>query len=101
MKDCCRKYLEGQFGGDEVVSEIYREYVASAKEKLSEAEGELAAGEWVRLDRTAHAVKGNALSVGDQEMADAAVALRKAAALNDAWECAAQLARMRELSAAL
>ena len=38
MKECCRKYLDEQFGGDaDVVNEIYGEYVASAQQKAAEA----------------------------------------------------------------
>ena len=35
MKECCRKYLNEQFGDDaEVLAEIYSEYVASVRAKL-------------------------------------------------------------------
>ena len=36
MKECCRKYLNEQFGGDtEVVDAIYAEYVSSLGPKLA------------------------------------------------------------------
>ena len=38
MKECCKAYLNEQFGGDEdVIGEIYSEYVTSAKEKIGRA----------------------------------------------------------------
>ena len=89
MKECCRKYLEEQFGGDaDVMGEIYSEYVSSVGVKLAEADTALAAGDWSLLDRVAHTVKGNALAAGDTEMAETAIALRKASALADSAEAA-------------
>ena len=95
MKECCKTYLNDQFGGDEeVIAEIYGEYVSSLADKLAEAESALAAGDWTLLDRVAHTVKGNALSTGDQAMADAAIELRKAATLKDAEEGARLVAAL-------
>ena len=102
MKECCRKYLEEQFGGDaDVMGEIYSEYVSSAGAKLAEADAALAAADWTLLDRVAHTVKGNALAAGDAEMAETAIALRKAAALTDATEAASLISKLRELEAQL
>ena len=102
MKECCKKYLAEQFGGDdEVVGEIYAEYVASAKEKIAEAGAALASANWDLLDRVAHTVKGNALAAGDEEMANTAIALRKAAILKDAAESAKLHERMKALEAEL
>ena len=98
MKPCCKTYLDEQFGGDEdVIGEIYREYVTSVAEKLGEAAAARAAGDWERLDRVAHTVKGNALAAGDGPMAETAIALRKASALKDAAEADGLIARMGEL----
>jgi HPt (histidine-containing phosphotransfer) domain-containing protein len=98
MKECCKKYLDEQFGGDaDIMGEIYREYAASLGEKLAEADAALAAADWTLLDRVAHTVKGNALAAGDTEMAETAIALRKASALSDAAEATSQLAKLREL----
>ena len=98
MKECCRVYLDEQFGGDaDVIGEIYNEYVSSMLEKLADAEQARAAEEWERLDRVAHTIKGNALAAGDNAMAETAIALRKAAALKDAPEVDALIARLREL----
>ena len=98
MKDCCRIYLDEQFGGDaDVIGEIYNEYVSSVGEKLDDAASARAANEWERLDRVAHTIKGNALAAGDNAMAETAIALRKASALKDASEADALISRLREL----
>ena len=98
MKECCRVYLDEQFGGDaDVVGEIYGEYVSSVGEKLGEADAARAAGDWEQLDRVAHTIKGNALTAGDGAMAEAAIALRKASALKDPGEADALILRLREL----
>ena len=102
MKECCRKYLDEQFGGDaDVMGEIYSEYVSSVGVKLAEADTALAAGDWSLLDRVAHTVKGNALAAGDTEMAETAIALRKASALADSAEAASLVAKLRELERGL
>ena len=102
MKTVCREYLEGQFGGDEsVVEELYAEYARSALEKAEEAAAALEEERYDDLDRVAHAAKGNALAVGDQETADVAIALRAAARAHDRGESAALVARLKELAAVL
>ena len=102
MKDCCRQYLDEQFGGDaDVMAEIYSEYVSSVGEKIGDAESALAASDWTRLDRTAHTIKGNALAAGDQEMADTAISVRKAAALRDGALAASLMEKIKELSKGL
>ena len=98
MKECCRVYLDEQFGGDaDVIGEIYNEYVSSVHEKLADAEQARVAEEWERLDRVAHTIKGNALAAGDNAMAETAIALRKASALKDGAEADALISRLREL----
>lgn len=102
MKECCKAYLEEQFVGDaDVVNEIYGEYVSSVGEKLAEAEAALSAGEWAALDKVAHAVKGNALSAGDRDMADSAIALRSAAKLQEKERSAQLISDMRGFAAQL
>ena len=102
MKECCRVYLDYQFGGDaDIMAEIYNEYVSSIMAKIGEAESALAAPDWTKLDRTAHTIKGNALAAGDQEMADVAISLRKASALSDAALSASLLEKIKELSKSL
>ncbi|MBP5285455.1 MAG: Hpt domain-containing protein [Kiritimatiellae bacterium] len=98
MKECCKAYMDEQFGGDEeTIGELYAEYIASVREKIGETEAALAAGDWEKLDRVAHTIKGNALAAGDNPMADTAIALRKAAVLKDAGESAALVAKLAEL----
>ena len=99
MKECCRKYLSEQFGGDtEVVDAIYAEYVSSVGAKMAEADAALAADGWDALDKVAHTVKGNSLAVGDQQMADTAIALRGAAKLQNRGPAAQIIADMKALA---
>ena len=102
MKECCRKYLDEQFGGDaDVMGEIYSEYVSSVGDKLAEADAALSGADWTLLDRVAHTVKGNALAAGDADMAETAIALRKASALSDTAAAASLIAKLGELAAQL
>ena len=99
MKECCVAYLNEQFGNDaELVKEIYGEYVSSMRVKVREAEDALAAGEWTQLDRVAHTIKGNALTAGDNEMAQVAISLRSAAQLQDREQAATLIASIQMLS---
>ena len=102
MKECCRKYLNEQFGGDtEVVDAIYAEYVSSINAKAAEADAALAAGAWDALDKVAHTIKGNSLAVGDQQMADKAIALRNAAKLQNRDEAEQLIAGLKSLAEGL
>lgn len=102
MKESCKTYLDEQFGGDaEIIGEIYAEYVSSAQGKVKEAKDALAGNAWDPLDKIAHAVKGNALAAGDQEMANVAIALRNAAKLQNSEESAGLIAQMEGLLAKL
>ena len=99
MKECCRKYLTEQFGDDaEVVDAIYAEYVSSMGVKLAEADAALATDAWDALDRVAHTVKGNSLAAGDQQMADAAIALRNAAKQQERDQAGRLITDMRALA---
>lgn len=98
MKECCVAYLSEQFGNNaELVKEIYDEYASSMRVKVREAENALAAGEWTQLDRVAHTIKGNALTAGDNEMAQVAIELRSTSQLHDHEQSAALIARLRGL----
>ena len=82
MKECCKDYLNEQFGGDAgTVESVYALYVESVGEKLADAKDALAGGDWVKLDAAAHTLKGNALAAGDKPLAEVAIALRNAAKL--------------------
>ena len=87
-----------QFGDEDVVKEIYDEYVNSVKEKLTDADAALAADDWTALDRIAHAVKGNALATGDNDVANVAIVLRNAAKLSDKTEATALVEKLKELA---
>ena len=98
MKECCRTYLNEQLGDDaETVDAIYAEYVTSISVKIGEADVALAEGAWDTLDKVAHTVKGNSLAVGDQQMADVAIALRSAAKLQERDQTAQLIEDMKAL----
>jgi len=62
MKECCRQYLNGQFGGDAgVIDEIYAGYASSVRSKAEGVAAALYARQWIALGRAAHAAKGAAL----------------------------------------
>ena len=98
MKQCCKDYLMEQFGDEDVVTEIYAEYVSSIHDKLPELEAALAEENWSALDSIAHAVKGNALATGDTAMADVAITLRSAAKLSDKNAASSLIGKMKELA---
>ncbi len=98
MKQCCKDYLLEQFGDEDVVGEIYAEYVKSVREKMPELEAALTAENWSMLDSLAHAVKGNALATGDTEVADVAVALRIAAKMSEKGNATSLFAKLKELA---
>jgi HPt (histidine-containing phosphotransfer) domain-containing protein len=90
--------MKVQFGGDvELLAEIYGEYVSSVDSKIAEAKTALAEKNYPLLDRVAHTIKGNALQVGDTEMSETAIAIRKAAALGDDGTAAKLIARLEQL----
>ena len=83
MKQVCFDYLMEQFADEDIVKEIYQEYVNSIEEKSSKLVEALASGDWTELGHVAHAIKGNALASGDKAMADAAIELRVTAQLQN------------------
>ena len=101
MKQCCKDYLTEQFGDEEVVNEIYAEYVRSIQEKLPGIEDAVATENWTALDQLAHAVKGNALATGDNDVANVAVALRAAAKMSEKDTSESLLKKMKELAAGI
>ena len=99
MKECCRQYLSKDLGDDmEFVKAVYAEYVSSIGDKMAEADAAVAAGVWDSLDKVAHAIKGNALTAGDQQMADTAIELRNAAKLQDRVLAGRLIADLRALA---
>lgn len=99
MKQCCKDYLMEQFGDEEVIGEIYAEYVASMKEKVPELEAALASEDWNAVDKLAHAVKGNALATGDTDAANVAIALRSAAKMSEKETAASLFGKLKNLAA--
>ena len=97
MKRCCRDYLMEQFGDEDVVNEIYAEYLKSTGEKLPELEAALAAENWSALDHLAHAVKGNALATGDHDVAEVAISLRRAAKMAEKDNARALIDKIKAL----
>lgn len=102
MRECCKVWLSKQFGGDNaLVDTVYDRYAASIKAKVAEMRPLLTSSEWQDLDRAAHAVKGAALSVGDEPLANAAVSLRAAISSADAAERERLVAEMESLASLL
>lgn len=101
MKECCKTYLIGQFGDEDIIAEIYAEYVSSLAAKLAECDAALESGDWIALDRAAHAMKGNALAAGDNDMVENAIALRSAAKLQERENAATIIQVLKKLSTLL
>ena len=98
MKQCCKDYLMEQFGDEDVVNEIYGEYVNSMQEKLLELDAALTASNWANLDSLAHAVKGNALATGDTDVANTAIDLRVAAKMSEKAAAGSLIAKLKEFA---
>jgi len=98
MKQCCKEYLTEQFGDEDVINEIYSEYAKSMQEKIPELEAALTAENWASLDTLAHAVKGNALATGDNDSANAAIALRIAAKMSDKNEAHSHFEELKKFA---
>lgn len=98
MNDGVKAWLDEQFAGDEgTIRLVWGEYLSSFAEKLAEASAAQAAGDFPLLDRVAHALKGNALMVGDSPCVSAALALRDAAKASDGETAAKALALLSRL----
>ena len=101
MTEGVAKWLDEQFGGEqEIIREVYAEYLRSSAEKIAEGRAARTAEDYPLLDRIAHTLKGNALMVGDQASADAAVALRDASKVSDGKAADSALDRLAALDAA-
>ena len=97
MKEDAKAWLAEQFPGDAVtVRLIWDEYLSASAAKLAEAR---AAEDYPLLDRLAHALKGNALMVGDRASAEAALALRATAKASEGAIADMALARLAALDA--
>lgn len=88
MKENARRWMAEQFADDaDTIAMVWNEYLTETAAKIDAARAALAAEDYPLLDRLAHTLKGNALMVGDQELALAAVALRDAAKASDSDGC--------------
>lgn len=103
MKDCVRKWLAEQVGADDeaLLQSLYDDYRGTVAEQLEQARKDLAATDFEALNRTAHALKGAALTVGDQEVLQAVLELRDAAKASDAAGAAVAADKLDDLRARL
>ena len=103
MKESVRNWLVEQVGSDDpdLLQTLYDDYRATVDEQLEQARRDLLAGDFAGLDRTAHALKGAVLTVGDQEMLVEVLAMRDAAKASDGPTATAAADRIAALSAAL
>lgn len=100
MKEDAKAWLAEQFPGDaETLRLIWDEYLSASAAKLAEARVARAAEDYPLLDRLAHALKGNALMVGDRASAEAALALRATAKASEGAIADMALARLAALDA--
>ena len=84
MKECVKRWLTEQVGDDEfLLQTLYDDYRGTLAKQLEQARADMSAGDYGALDRTAHAMKGATLTVGDEEMLQAVLALRDAAKAGD------------------
>jgi len=102
MKDCIRTWLTEQFGADEdLFAELYGQYAADMKTTAGELDALLSAGDLAAIGEKGHAMKGMALQVGDNEVAEACLKLQNAGRAGNPSDCAAQIPSVCELVAAL
>lgn len=85
MKETVRNWLAEQVGMDDeaLLQSLYDDYRSTISEQMEQARRDLAASDYEALDRTAHALKGAVLTVGDQEMLAAVLKMRDAAKAQD------------------
>lgn len=102
MKSTIREWLTKQFGEDEsLVKELYSQYRADIAEGLGAVRQIRAAADGEQMRLKAHALKGIALAVGDQETADVCIALQQAGIARDLAQQDAQIAKLAVLVGAM
>ena len=103
MKETVRNWLAEQVGMDDeaLLQSLYDDYRSTISEQMEQARRDLAASDYEALDRTAHALKGAVLTVGDQEMLAAVLAMRDAAKASDLAGAAAATDGISALAAEL
>ncbi len=83
------QYLKAQLSvqDDEMIREIYQEFLTVFARNLSAAGEALAEGDYNRLDTLAHTLKGDAAIVGLQELKSLAMSLQEYSKNGDAENC--------------
>jgi len=88
MKATVRAWLTGQFGeDDELFAEIYGQYATDMKERAQKLPALLAAWDVAALGENGHAMKGMALQVGDEELAEQCKRLQTSGRASDLPSC--------------
>lgn len=103
MNAAVRGYLVEKVIGmedEEILESLYGDYLSSLDAGISDMRGQLASGDFVMLDKTAHMLKGATSTVGDAEMFDAVIRLRDAAKASDAAGASSAAAEIESLRAA-
>ena len=92
MKDAIIKHLKAQIGDVEpdMYEELYGEYRSTASERIAQLEENLATMDMPELKRIAHALKGEAMMVGDVSMMEAALAFEACTKNGDEAGCRQQ-----------
>lgn len=102
MKERVRNWLSQQVGDDEeLLKTLYEDYRRVVAEQLAQSQRDIAAGDAAALDRTAHALKGVVLTVGDQDMLPRVLELRDAAKASDMDAARAAVAQIAAQQAEL
>jgi len=102
MKTSILNWLTEQFGADKALhEELYGQYVVDMRTQLAELEASRSNGDMSRLATVAHAMKGMALQMGDDETAECCRMLQAAGKAADPEACARLSADARALVAAL
>jgi len=88
MKDCIRNWLAEQFGADDALhADLYAQYREELNGGADALGAALEAGDAAAIGDRAHAMKGMALSMGDDETAALCLELQKAGRGGDLAAC--------------
>ncbi len=102
MKPMIREWLKQQFGDDEALfCELYSQYRMDMETGLVALREIRATEDGEKMRQKAHALKGIALVVGDQETADVCIALQNAGVARDLAQQDALIAKLSQLVAAM
>jgi len=102
MKESVRTWLTEQLGEDEALfDELYRQYVSDMKKMADELNGLMSAGDLATVGVRGHAMKGMALQIGDNELAEPCKRLQDAGRAGNLSDCMALVPRICALVTAL